>query len=68
MHNDWIYLLIFSFLDSFFFRWGGRGVGDTQAEPVVVWFCHTCVIHVQTLWSSQSIFMLLKSQVVCMEV
>ena len=67
MMHLFIYFFIFRFL-FFFFRWGGRGVGGAHAEPVVVWFWHTCVIHVQTLWSSQSIFMLLKRLAVCMEV
>lgn len=44
----------------FFFAAGAEGVGGTHGEPVVVRFWHTCVIHVQTLWLSQSIFMLLK--------
>lgn len=62
MHNDAFIYLFFHFWFFFFFLflWGGRAVGGTYAWPVVVWFWLTYVIHVQTLWSSQSIFMLLK--------
>lgn len=67
MHNDAFIYLFFHFWFFFFFLflWGGRAVGGTYAWPVVVWFWLTYVIHVQTLWSSQSIFMLLK-KAVCM--
>lgn len=71
MMRLFIYFFIFGsffFFFFLFFRRRGRGVGGTHAGPVVVRFWHTCVIHVQTLWSSQSIFMLLKRLAVCIEV
>lgn len=66
-----MHLFIYLFVcGSIFFSWKGDvGVWwGTHAKLVVVWFWHTCVIHVQTLRLSRSIFMLLERLAVCMEV